>query len=419
MTAGLIFNPSTLKLQFDEDNDKLMEIAYEFGNDCCCFLDPNNPDWDCETIYNEGDIAELRGSCAYYSGSVNYAIGACVGYYTGSPWTHRHYCSLQNDNLGHTPETEDTEWWAVAGNNPVYGIHRSKADNNKGNIPLTGEWWLLISPLNSCGNANWDAYPPYGGIDKTPKYIKVKFNGITKPDAAVWPQYPPGPNREFILPQISRCYYQCDEWVNEFVSGHLFKGKYTVKADLHASRVTIRMVWCAVIWEEGYNYIIGDYVLHWNESDERFNLYKCLTAHFSSSGNAPPGAFWESQSESSSCHFEALNSCFELGDVCLIDDPPYGIGAALYLFKIDKSSCSLLGETYDNIYSYGGSVFSNIGNFTAPLWGIEEEYFEGNQVEGSNSGVYVCKIDHTSSIDDHPTTGVNWETYWRIITNCG
>uniref|UniRef100_A0A6M3KBI2 Uncharacterized protein n=1 Tax=viral metagenome TaxID=1070528 RepID=A0A6M3KBI2_9ZZZZ len=40
-------------------------------------------------------------------------------------------------------------------------------------------------------------------------------------------------------------------------------------------------------------------------------------------------------------------------------------------------------------------------------------------VEGSDEQAYYCKLLHTSTTDDEPITGTNWETYWTLYDEDG
>jgi len=85
-------------------------------DDCCCFLDPATPAWDAITTFNEGDLVESGGNT---------------------------YESEQDDNLNH----------AVG----------------------DGDWWTAVSTNVSCGNADWDSVPPFGGPKRTPLYYTLTY----------------------------------------------------------------------------------------------------------------------------------------------------------------------------------------------------------------------------------------------------
>ena len=94
-------------------------VEGEGGNpplDCCCFLDPDTPAWDGVTTFSAGDLVESGGAT---------------------------YESLQDTNLNH----------AVG----------------------DGDWWEKVSLSVSCGNENWNSYPPFGGPGRTPKYFTVDY----------------------------------------------------------------------------------------------------------------------------------------------------------------------------------------------------------------------------------------------------
>jgi hypothetical protein len=47
-------------------------------------------------------------------------------------------------------------------------------------------------------------------------------------------------------------------------------------------------------------------------------------------------------------------------------------------------------------------------------WAAGQGYVISNAVVGSDGAMYLCIANHTSTTDDKPTTGVNWQTYWRL-----
>jgi hypothetical protein len=75
-----------------------------------------------------------------------------------------------------------------------------------------------------------------------------------------------------------------------------------------------------------------------------------------------------------------------------------------------------------------GEIDTNVGSCTDslhykwypgswPQWSITTSYSVGSQV--SNDGeFYVCTQAHISTADDEPGTGVNWESYWDIVSAC-
>jgi hypothetical protein len=89
--------------------------------DCCCYLDSATLAWSSATTYAADDLAE------------------------GATKT---YKSLQDNNLNH----------------------------NLGDT----EWWVQVSSIKDCGNADWDSEPPYGGVGKTPYLYKVVISGAAE-----------------------------------------------------------------------------------------------------------------------------------------------------------------------------------------------------------------------------------------------
>ncbi len=114
------FDLSSSKVIFDSTQKKVQYLNI-FGSDNCCFLDPDAPVWNSEITYNIDDIV-VYGAYGFYK-------------------------SLQNNNLNHTP-----------------------------NPSATNEWWAKLNNLSPCNNANWNLHPPFGGIGKTPKYIKLTIS---------------------------------------------------------------------------------------------------------------------------------------------------------------------------------------------------------------------------------------------------
>ena len=50
-------------------------------------------------------------------------------------------------------------------------------------------------------------------------------------------------------------------------------------------------------------------------------------------------------------------------------------------------------------------------------WQPDHEYNVGDMVIGTDQNIYACEIDHTSTINDCPTTGSNWDDYW-VLAEC-
>ncbi len=63
---------------------------------------------------------------------------------------------------------------------------------------------------------------------------------------------------------------------------------------------------------------------------------------------------------------------------------------------------------------YSGSVALSWNNTGCPNWDIDI-YYPECQVVINDGNTYVCIQSHTSSIDDEPGIGDNWEDYWQQI----
>lgn len=119
-----------MQVGWDVDNLKLLVkdgkvcesccgVNQEYGNDCCCFMDDDTLAWSSGTTYALDALAESSGKT---------------------------YKSLQNSNLNH----------AVS----------------------DASWWVKVSDIVDCGNANWNSYAPFGGVGKTPLYYTFSMTGI-------------------------------------------------------------------------------------------------------------------------------------------------------------------------------------------------------------------------------------------------
>lgn len=61
-------------------------------------------------------------------------------------------------------------------------------------------------------------------------------------------------------------------------------------------------------------------------------------------------------------------------------------------------------------------TINETGNPNLPEWEIDKNYVIGDMVNGN----YKCKVSHLSNLDNRPGSGVNWQTYWYILSgNCG
>ena len=114
------WDTSTLKALFREGLQCETCCTSFASNDCCCFLDPDTNAWSAVVTYALDDLAE--------------------GGVTNT------YQSLQNNNLNHA--LNDTDWWE------------------------------LVSGSESCGNEDWDAFPPFGGPGRTPEFYTLTYKII-------------------------------------------------------------------------------------------------------------------------------------------------------------------------------------------------------------------------------------------------
>jgi len=118
------FDPNTGLASYSTSLER-QQVFKNIGNDCCCFLDPSTTAWDSGVIYSLGDLTESAGVT----------------------WR-----SLKNDNLGNLPSGIST-------------------------------YWIQVADTVSCGNLDWDSYPPYGGPGRTPRFYEVTvfFTWISLP----------------------------------------------------------------------------------------------------------------------------------------------------------------------------------------------------------------------------------------------
>ena len=108
------FNTSTLRVHFNSATNRVCEgccpVFLPVVDGCCCFHDPSPSAWSAIITYNTGDMAS-HGGTDYYS----------------------------------------------------------KSDGNLNNTPPHATW----GTYTACGNEDWNSFPPYGGVGKTPKYYLV------------------------------------------------------------------------------------------------------------------------------------------------------------------------------------------------------------------------------------------------------
>jgi len=372
---------NTSELDSDDSDALAMAIIENPGcpfasNDCGCFLDPSTPTWDSNTTYSTGDLVE---DCYY-------------GCYT--------YKSNAGNNINHRPRY-----------NPA--------------------WWTKVSNTISNGNDNWDGYPPFGGIGKSPKHLSVTFSGIERGDycepfgqCSCNPLQLPTPNRRFIVTQGGEsvcssdggCFYSCD-------SGPIPQSEtdppiWHVEVYFDSSYMTVSLTvfsyadygsgynicdcdvficgrtdingyppnGCLLIeWENNFDYIVGDLI---GNNDVQ---YYCKSSHKSSTSNRPgEGANWQS-------YWDTIDGCN-------------------MIFEKTFAGYRNIGN-----YSEEGSGHVTIEPTSAPsypLWTLNYDYEEGDIIIGSDNEKYVCNVAHTSTLTDKPITGANWETYWSLAGGC-
>lgn len=458
---GVHFNPSTLKAQYNNDTGKVIVSSYEYGADSCCFLDPDTPDWDAETTYNLGDIVESHTST---------------------------------------------------------GTYRSKVDNNLNHAVTDTSWWTKISNAASCGNPDWNKWPGYGGVGKTPKYLRVKITGLSLGENEycggnryIYKFPAAGPNRTYIVRGGSNC------WGCSTPRGA--GGWYEMRIALHdvgwRGHVSLEAFWSSV-WaaariyetgeavdidpegdgifgvclqnhtstaenklgtEGGVAYWAAAYAIYWWKArhyepgtavyidpEDAGPFWVCLREHNSTAENEPGteggAAYWASSSvvdDVNICNIRAfwVPSLDEIAG--WVYDTSYQTGQHVYIYE--KFYKCIQTSWNDNPYNHpdywtevsdprranscelgfplvnwGGDMGGHAGNvYGAGLsakayitpgcprfynWNGGVTYGVGNMVYGTDNNLYVCKLGHTSSTDDWPTTGVNWQTYWDRSLGC-
>lgn len=353
-----------MKVQFNMNTKKVIVSSYEYGQDCCCFLDPDTPDWDAVTTYSLGDIVEQANS----------------------------------------------------------GTYRSKADNNLNHAVTETDWWTKLSNAWSCGNADWNAYSGYGGIGRTPKYMTVRFSGIIAfgGGCGAWPSRA---NRKFNLIQTSACVWACgptsrsceatepwtddDRWVcklymglnlNDFViilyhkpfedlspQGCCKAFRAPIFWGINEEYVQeIDIEWTGSPCEDG-----GCESVVWNDGRQ----YRCILTHFANANREPGvGVDWET-------YWEETGSLGEITSGCQLIE------------KHLRNCCN--GFPWD-LGDRGGTAYIQVGRANYVLWQSGISYSINDQVIGSDGYIYTCILGHTSSNDDRPITGENWGTYWEL-----
>ncbi len=286
MTTGVHFNPSTLKVAYNNATNKVMISSYEYGVDCCQFLDPDTPDWSSIVTYSLGNIVESH---------------------------------------------------------IIEGTYRSKADNNLNHAVSDTNWWTKISDEASCGCTDWNTLSGYGGVGKSPNIAIIRFANVGEVvDECAWAG-PYNPNRRFVL-------------------------------------------------ERGYWGLIVDG--QWGCSTEDDKPYYCVLT-LSRYG---PEQFFLAHVELWSYDPDGDEKCWifddQITDLC---------GGAVH------------GTTFE---FNGATAYVTFGPPNYYLWAWNADYIVGDMITGSANNIYACKLNHTATIDDHPTTGINWATYWHIAEWC-
>lgn len=236
----------------------------------------------------------------------------------------------------------------------------SLQNNNLNHTPTENTWWHKVSDAVSCGNTDWNTYQPYGGAGKTPEYLTITFSGITNyltgdcTSSGISPN--PSPNRTFVVAR-SNTPYNC--------------------------------------------------------------YWQC--------GNYPGGGTWvgdtecQDPSEWAPDHWfvqVALYPDGTTGWVFLWHSPFEDCGHPCEIFKAYVNpGCSIVGNTINNGLSYyGGTATVSVGA-NLSTWQISHPYVVGNTVF-LTSTAYICKANHTSTINNMPGSGIDWTTYWAILTDC-
>jgi hypothetical protein len=251
----VLFDPVSKKVIWDDTEKKVQALSI-YGDDCCCFMDPSL-DYDPEKTYAKDEYAYGDD----FSMPGPYGLGPEVTYQ-----------SLQDNNKGHLPLSCGGNW--QQNHDYVIGdyvkthsyycwenkLYRCIAPFNSGSndyskypgftdlsmeywVEETG-WWAAVSFVRACGNENWNAYPPFGGVGKTPKYLKVTFSGIsTDPNSQCLCEdefedcetnkTKFNPNQSFILTQDSGCRWGCD-------SGGDYPRKQITRSEEHTSELQSR-----------------------------------------------------------------------------------------------------------------------------------------------------------------------------------
>ncbi|MGB8226562.1 MAG: hypothetical protein WCE45_06845, partial [Sedimentisphaerales bacterium] len=321
----------------------------------------------------------------------------------------------------------------------------------------------------SCGNPNWNAYPPFGGPGKTPKYITVTFSDIGGWGGINgWAKG--GPNRKFVLSYNGGCSWSCST-IPASDGSWWYCGINNGGISLESHHVAS--------WRIGWTYAAGVTVTMGDDQG-----YDCKLSHISNNNNKPgEGANWEAcwdgpydlhggHCDDYACYCIAFaaqvgswNEWYEpwhaywgwnfgyynAGNVVRVDETDYicimdhcgysntkpgeGSGWQTYWAVCDSISwgeheCQIYFEMPNSTENDGDGWNASNGNGRAYIslvshvpscdsWKSSYEYNAGDSVNGSDGENYVCNVPHTSHSNNKPVTGVNWEDYWTVGGGCG
>jgi hypothetical protein len=381
----VLFDPVSKKVIWDDTEKKVQALSI-YGDDCCCFMDPSL-DYDPEKTYAKDE----------YAYGDNFLIPGPYG--LGPEVT---YQSLQDNNTGHLPLSCGGDWqnnhdYVIGDYLREYPYHcwenklyRCIAPFNSGTndyskylsngtywVEETG-WWAAVSFVRACGNENWNAYPPFGGVGKSPKYLKVTFSGVsTNPAGQCLNESEESdcetnrtkfnPNQSFILIG-GNCTWSCAGSVYPKWQIIVFLGR-EIFLTLHNTEA-----------EE------GDYCQYFIANSD----WVC------SDGRNGWGMGGEGE-----------NSGEWISTTTYNPSPPYGY--------TEGDRVTRNGVAYRNIQE------NNQGHDPAssPSWwstDLQSNLFKVNTIVQSahSSNIYRCKQDHTSSPFNEPEVGANWESYWEL-----
>lgn len=62
-----------------------------------------------------------------------------------------------------------------------------------------------------------------------------------------------------------------------------------------------------------------------------------------------------------------------------------------------------------------GANWEDYWTIVSSPWSGSISYIYGDLVTGSDAGIYTCIQNHTSTVNDTPITGANWEDYWVLV----